>query len=585
VTNGSRSPTHRVGSVERARSATLVLGFVLAGCRTELSNLDLVEMTESAAAAPEILPAAHRGAPVAPGTTGTSLFARRIFAEYSADAAFEVTSFADRWYRAPGNEGFEATLNELEQRLRAAGFGTREGLELRVIETPMASLAWTPRSARLAIVRGGEETVLHEFDAPEDRDRTLLPVGAPSATVEGRLVTRLEDCAPGTVLLSDEGLRPQLLRDAAARGASLVIASDLAPYNVDPTGADRHLDAIGFRTVRGGPGIAVAQVSPRSAESLRAIAEDADARVRFAAVVETADRPLRTLVATVLGEREPLVAVPIVAHVQEPGACDNASGVGTVSECALTYARLLGKGTLRRPARSIAFVFGDEMEQSRVWIAQSGRTALAALAADMTGENRAETGAWPLLERAPDPGALRPLPPDEHTAWGAAAITEADILPNGVAVVLREAMADVGLASDGWETAEHPYEGGSDHAVFLGAGTPAVLLWHFPDWSYHTSADRLELVDRAEMRRSGAALLSCALALADAQPIDLDRHLHSLKLEIDMRVAIAKEAQDDALAERWRVYGDAVRQWFRELCLGAGARVGTKSDEKVGAGS
>ncbi len=559
---------------------------LLAGaCRSELSDLELVELTEAAAAAPKILPAAHRGAPVAPGVSGTALSAPKIYAEFSADAAFEVTSFADRWYRAPGNEGFDATLDELQRRLAEAGYGVQEGLELRVIETPMRGPAWTPRSARIAIVRGEEVVILHAFDDPADRDRTLLPVGAPSADVEGNLVTNVMDCTPGSVLLLDGGLRLDVLREAASRGAVLAIASDLAEYNVDPTGAERHLDAIGYRGVRAPSPLPVAQVSPRSAEALRATLGDATARVRFHAVVETADRPLRTLVATVVGTREPDLAVPIVAHVQEPGACDNASGVGTVVECARSYARLLGKGLLRRPARSIAFVFGDEMEQSRVWIAHSGRTAVAALAADMTGENRQETGAEPLLERPPDPGALRPLPPDVHTAWGAATVNESDIRPNGVAVVLREAMADVALASDGWQTAEHPFEGGSDHVVFLDAGVPAALLWHFPDWSYHTSADRLELVDPMEMRRSGAALLSAALALADAQPVDLDRHLHSAKLEIDMRIAAAQAASDDALAESWRAYGDGVRQWFRELCLGSGARIQGKTDKPTGGGS
>ncbi|MCY2960369.1 MAG: M28 family peptidase [Planctomycetota bacterium] len=562
-----------------------VVAVSMCACRTEMSNAELVELSAAAAAAPKIQPAAHRGPPVAPGATGTARFASKIHAAFSAEAAFEVTTFADRWYRAPGNEGFEATLTELERRLRAAGFGAQDGLELRVIETPMRSPAWTPRSARLALVRDGVEEVLHEFSATGDRDRTMLPTGAPSADVGGRLVTRVEDCAPGTVLLLDSGLRPDVLRAAAAKGAVLAIASDLAAYNVDPTGRDRHRDAIGFRSVRAPVPLAVAQVSPRAAETLRAAAGKANTVVRFTAVVETAERPLRTLVATVVGRREPQSAVPIVAHVQEPGACDNASGVGTVLECALAFARLLGNGSLTAPARSVAFVFGDEMEQSRVWLEHSGRTAVAAIAADMVGESRVETGAEPLLERAPDPGALEPLPPDVHTAWGAGSVSESDLRPDGLAVVLREALADVALVAGPWQTAEHPFEGGSDHVVFLDAGIPSALLWHFPDWSYHTSADRLELVDPAEMRRSGAVLLAAALAVADAQPADLDRHLRSAKLEIDMRVGAAKAASDEKLADQWRVHGDAVRQWLRELCLGTGARIEKAPEKKAGGGS
>ncbi len=565
-----------------------VLACSVCACRTELSDAELVEMTKVAAAAPKIQAAEHRGPPVAPGTTGTARFAAKVYTAFSAEDALAVTTFADRWYRAPGNEGFEATLAELERTLRESGFGARDGLDLRVIETPMRSAAWTPRSAELALVRGTETIVLHAFAAPADRDRTLLPVGAPSADVEGTLVTRLEDCAPGTVLLLDGGFRPDVLRQAADKGAVLAIASDLAAYNVDPTGRERHRDAIGFRSVRAPAPLAVAQVSPRTAETLRDAAALRDAapggkaRVRFRAVVETAERPLRTLVATVLGAKEPQLAVPIVAHVQEPGACDNASGVGTVVECARTLARLLENKSVAQPARSIAFVFGDEMEQSRVWLEHSGRSAIAALAADMTGESRAETGAEPLLERSADPGALKPLPPDVHTAWGAGEVSPDDLRPDGVAVVVREALADVARAAGGWQTGEHPFEGGSDHVVFLDAGVPAALLWHFPDWAYHTSADRLELVDAGEMRRSGATLLAAALAIADAQPGDLDRHLRSAKLEVDLRVATSKSASDDVLAEAWRMHGDGVRQWLRELCLGAGARIPKGSDTKAG---
>lgn len=562
--------------MKRARSATVAAALALCGCRSELSNEDLVELSAAAEAAPKVQAAAHRGPPVAPGTTGTARFSALLFAEYSEKDAYAITEHADRWYRAPGNEGFEATLAEIERALREAGYGSTDGLELRVIETPMRAPAWTPRRAKLELVRGGDARALHAFEEPGDADRTLLPVGAPSCAVEGPVAVSIEKCRPGDVVLLEGGFRSDVLRAAAEKGAVLAIASDLAPYNVDPTGKDRHRDAIGFRSVRSPSPLPVAQVSPRVAEALRDAARDEKATVRFSAVVETAERPLRTLVATIAGARQPELCVPIVAHVQEPGACDNASGVGTVAECARAAARLIGRGALDRPARSIAFVFGDEMEQSRVWLEHSGRTAVAALAADMTGENRVETGAEPLLERAPDPGALRPLPPDAHTAWGAAEIDVSELRADGVAVIVRQALADVGRAAGGWETGEHPYEGGSDHVVFLGAGVPAALVWHFPDWTYHTSADRLAMVDATEMRRVGAVLLSAALAIADAQPADLDRYMRSSKLEEDLRAATARSAKDEPLAERWRAHGEGVRQWLRELCLGTGARIESK---------
>src|SRR5687768_9904796 len=97
-----------------------LVALAVCGCRTEMSDEDLVELSEVAAAAPTIQPAEHRGPPIAPGMSGTARFASKVHDEFSAEAAFAVTTFADRWYRAPANEGFEATLDELERSLRAA---------------------------------------------------------------------------------------------------------------------------------------------------------------------------------------------------------------------------------------------------------------------------------------------------------------------------------------------------------------------------------------------------------------------------------------------------------------------------------
>jgi len=571
-------------------SSLVLLAGALGACRTELSDAELIGLSSAATQAPVAVAATsmgHRGPPVAAGPGGPARFARALWTTFSADDALAVTVFADGFYRAPGNEGFEATLTEVERCLRAAGFGARPELELQVIETPLRGTAWTPRRARLALVQAGEERVLHAFDAPADRDRTMLPVGAPSASVEGRLVTRVEDAVAGTALLLEHGFGGAVLRKAAEQGAVLAIASDLADYNVDPSGQDRHLEAIGFRSVRSPSPIAVVQVSPRTATLLRAAAADATARVRFEAQVETAERKLRTLVATVVGAQHPGEAVPLVAHVQEPGACDNASGIGTLVEGARSLARLIEAGEVERPARSIAFVFGDEMEQSRVWLEHSGRRATAAIAADMTGESRVATGAEPLLERGPDPGALKPLPPDVHTAWGGgnagrSEVPESDLHPNGVALVLRCALVDVAGVAGGWPTGEHPFEGGSDHVVFLEAGVPSALLWHFPDWAYHTGADRMEHVDAGEMKRTGCALLAAALALANPLPSDLERYLRGHKLEIDLRVDAALQAREAALAARWKTWGDDVRQWLRELCLGEPARLPAKVRAKPG---
>ena len=312
----------------------------------------------------------------------------------------------------------------------------------------------------------------------------------------------------------------------------------------------------------------VAQISPRSASEIReALAAHGHARVALEAEIALDSRPLRTIAATIVGARDPGEAVVVAGHVQEPGACDNASGVATLLEGARSLAAMLRSGTLDPPSRSLVFVWGNEMEQSRVYLEKGGRRVTAAIAADMTGESAERTGAVALLERMPDPGALEALPPDEHTAWGAGSVDPSRISPSGLAVIARSALVDVGARAPGWSTAEHPYEGGSDHSVFADQGIPAVLFWHFTDFAYHTSLDRLDHVDPEEMHRDGAAILSTALAVADARPGDLDRYLASLRMEQDLRLSACAKAGRHDLAQRWKDWCTGARMWLRELCL------------------
>ena len=562
------------GAGPRAGAAALLVALALA-CRSDPTAAQLGELERRSQqglpppVARTSIANRHRGPPVAPGGSATARFTALLAESFDAERAMETVRLADRRYREPANEGFEEVLDHVAAALRDAGFGADEGLTLETIATPREAPAWTPRRARLALTAGGGTRVLHAFEAEPDADRTMLPRNAPSARVEGPVVLRLEDVTEGAVLAGSAPLSGRLLRDARDRGAAAVLSASLARYNVDPTGRGRHLDAIQYRSVGSPAPLPVAQISPRSLAAIEAAVARGGARIAFEAEVALAERPLRTLVATVVGARTPERAVAVAAHVQEPGACDNASGVAALLEVARGIAGRLADGRLERPARSLVLVWGDEMTQSRVWLDSRARETVAALSLDMAGESREQTGAIALLERPPDPGALRAIAPDEHTAWteDARPVDASRIVPTGIAVVARCALVDVGSLGE-WDTSEHPYEGGSDHDVFLGAGVPAALLWHFPDFAYHTSLDRIDHVDPAELRRTAVALGAAALALADPRPGDLDRYVRSLQLERDLRARAAIEAGDPDLATRWNEWATGARRWLRTMCLG-----------------
>jgi hypothetical protein len=128
-----------------------------------------------------------------------------------------------------------------------------------------------------------------------------------------------------------------------------------------------------------------------------------------------------------------------------------------------------------------------------------------------------------------------------------------------------------------WAVRTNPYEGGSDHAVFLGAGVPSVLAWHFPDRFYHASLDRPDMTDPAEMTRVGVSVAATALLLAGATRRDamdvvrlLERAASSrLALERRQGAELVRSAPDKAAAAAteaavlaaWRKwYGEALRE-------------------------
>lgn len=529
---------------------------------------------------PELLGTQHAGPKVITGVSGPARFVEPLHEGFNLKRAWDLVSFADGFYRAPANDGYTAVLAEIEKRLVEAGYGKQAGFELERIEVELQAKhwdakerlpcqAWTPVSGKVELVGSdGARRALHTFSAPGDRDRTILPTYTPSASVEGPIALGLDTLQPLGVLVTDSAPSASILQRAKDLGAVAVVSSFLEPYNVDPFANGLEQDAIQFRVLPCGAPLPVWMISPRSFASIReALGKDAQVRIALESKVELAERKLVTLVARIVGRERPDECVVVASHVQEPGACDNASGVAGLCESAVSLAKLLQNGKFERPSRSIVYLWGDEMRQTTSFLDSTKLRTIAGLSADMIGESREKTGAIALLERMPDPAAVVALPPDQHTPWGKAEISGGSIRPNGVALIARCAILDVAAFEGGWQTGEHPYEGGSDHDKFIERGIPAALFWHFTDFTYHTSLDRLDMVDPSEMRRMGVSVQAAALALADPQPGDLDRYLRSLNEEENMRCRAADVAGESETVQAWHDWCRGTREWLRVECL------------------
>jgi hypothetical protein len=244
-----------------------------------------------------------------------------------------------------------------------------------------------------------------------------------------------------------------------------------------------------------------------------------------------------TAIAEIKGTTKADERVLFMAHVQEPGACDNASGVGLQLEMATKLKKMVDEGVLERPERTITFFWGDEMTCSKLWMdahPDEKANVVCAIDLDMVGEDPEKTGGPMRIEKTPDPSAfyqytLDVLPgqepytsdeffvrqPDSHTLWGAGDPPEIsglflnDLYMASTQEVIRSVDPDFNVAVC-------PFEGGSDHQVFLEAGVPAVLTWHFTDYIYHTSVDTLDKASAVEMKNVGITSLAAGYFAAAA---------------------------------------------------------------------
>lgn len=84
--------------------------------------------------------------------------------------------------------------------------------------------------------------------------------------------------------------------------------------------------------------------------------------------------------------------------------------------------------------------------------------------------------------------------PDSHTLWGAGSIKgmfQEGFYLNDLYMYATQNVIEHHDST--FRVDVCPYEGGSDHSRFLAQNIPALLTWHFSDYTYHSSVDTLNM--------------------------------------------------------------------------------------------
>ena len=445
---------------------------------------------------------------------------------FSAQRAYDQVAFMDRYFRWPGNTGFNASIHRVEDILKAAGYVEEskarptDVLTYRVEHRPMRQPAWEPIDARVTII--GQASPVLEFAT----NRNMLAINSFSTPDSGVLAQLIDvgkgsaadyDRQPvaGRIVLADGNVGRAFAEAVQKRGALGVLTYGMPAY----TQPEVHPHSIQFGSVaydstRRSWGI---PLSRDAVTRLRAALSPGPVTVRVRTRSRMYPSDELTLVAEVRGSVAPAERYVVSAHVQEPGANDNASGVGDLSEMARVLATLVKKGAVR-PRRTITMLFGLEIAQTRNFLADDSIRARGVrwgLSLDMTGEDASKTGGTFLIEKMPDPSAIWTRGNDHHSEWGGSKLTKAQLVPNYYNDYLLARCLDQ-AASTGWTVRTNPFEGGSDHTPFLEFKKPGALFWHFTDVFYHTDGDRLDMVSKSELSKVGLAALVSVLTLTSA---------------------------------------------------------------------
>jgi aminopeptidase YwaD len=491
---------------------------------------------------------------------------RTLAASTDAKVAMDVVTFMAPLWRLAGNPAFEQSQQLIFDRLTAAGMkpayeefanpngGWEYARGTVRLGGPSGEVLLSRETHRVALAINSFSTVPGGVTLP------LVDVGAGTspAAYEGKVVK-------GAVVLATGSLGQVFQQAVRDRGAAGVISSDIAAYTrpVDTPDVlqwgsvplNETLHAFGFKA------------TPRVAARLRSELARGAAKVHVDVESTFHARPNRNLIVEIPGGLNPAQRIVLAAHVQEPGANDNASGCGTLLAAALAIQDGVRRGVLSAPSRTLTFLWVDEIRGSEAWLkadAERARNVLAMLSLDMTGEDTAKTGGTFLIEKQPDPSAIWERPSDPHSEWGAGKVDPATVRGSflndlHLAVALRRAR------DTNWVVRTNPYEGGSDHTVFMRAGVPSLLNWHFTDRYYHTNLDTLDKVSAAEMQHVAIAVGTTAMFLASANGTDVVPMQRLMETARDARLDTErKNNATPEILEAWRKwYGEALASLSR----------------------
>ncbi len=454
----------------------------------------------------------------------SSAYYEILRSEITGDIAYNTTAYVEQFWRIAGNSGFNKSIDHIIAQLEASGYieesksSSSDRLTYRIETYAMDRPTWEPIDAKITFADSNE--TLLDFTS----NRNLININSAATPIDGLQleVTKIDSLAmldemnvEGKLVYAQ--MHPyRLYQKAVTEGKAAGIITYSNPAYLQPK---KNKTSIQFRSIpyKENSNAFGISLSYEANEKLNKKLKSGKVTLDVNIQTKQYGSDERTLVANIKGSVLPQENLVFSAHVQEPGANDNASGVGAQLEMAVVMGKLISQNQLD-VNRTLTFLWGDEIVSTRRYVKDSTHNnpkTKWGISLDMVGENTAITGGSFLIEKMPDPSAIWTRGNDKHTEWGGRPLGKDDMTPhylNDFVISIFEEQADFA----NWEVNTNPYEGGSDHVPFLRNDIPSVLFWHFTDQFYHTDNDRIDKVSKETLQNVATSALVSALELINS---------------------------------------------------------------------
>lgn len=221
---------------------------------------------------------------------------------------------------------------------------------------------------------------------------------------------------------------------------------------------------------------------------------------------EIYESKIEMMSALIKGSEFPEKEIVICGHLDhyKPGANDNASGSAGMLEIARCIQRLIDKGIIPQPKRTLLFLWVSEMYGTIAYLKnhpEFSKNTLAAINLDMIGEDLVKCRSLFYATRTPHslPSFLN------------------DVVEHYIELVDRLNITSTRGSKYPWNYKIVPYSGGSDHYMFCDGsiGVPSTMFGH-PDPYHHTIQDDVDKVDPSELKRVMMVTALAILFMANA---------------------------------------------------------------------